>query len=103
MPLPYPHSDLRPAIGRTHSETASARVKAWLWPALLVAASAVGSLVLACVMPFAAVAVVAVGTLPVRSSLLTVAAVWLANQALGYGVLGYPWTADSALWGLAIG
>jgi hypothetical protein len=29
--------------------------------------------------------------------------VWLANQAIGYGVLGYPWTWDSMAWGLAIG
>ena len=28
---------------------------------------------------------------------------WLANQAIGYGFLGYPWTWDSAAWGLAIG
>jgi S1-C subfamily serine protease len=30
-------------------------------------------------------------------------ALWLANQAIGYAVLGYPRTVDSVSWGLAIG
>ena len=30
-------------------------------------------------------------------------ALWLANQIIGYAVLGYPRTANSVMWGLAIG
>jgi hypothetical protein len=33
----------------------------------------------------------------------TIGLVWLANQAIGYGMLGYPWTWNSLAWGLAIG
>ena len=35
--------------------------------------------------------------------MLTVTAIWLVNQAIGFGVLGYPWTVDTILWGFAIG
>jgi hypothetical protein len=75
----------------------------WLWPALLVAASASASFAFTCVTPFAALAVVATATLPLRDALLTVAAIWLTNQAVGYGVLDYPWSMESASWGIAIG
>jgi hypothetical protein len=70
---------------------------------LLVAACASASLVFACATPFAAFAVVAAAIMPLPSALLAIAAVWLANQAIGYGLLGYPWTLDSAAWGLALG
>lgn len=32
-----------------------------------------------------------------------VLAAWVANQAIGYGILGYPHSADSYAWGVAIG
>jgi hypothetical protein len=75
----------------------------WLFPAPLVAASAVGSLAFACVTPFAAFAIASAYALSSRSALLTVGAVWLVNQLVGFAFLGYPWTVDTALWGLAIG
>jgi hypothetical protein len=75
----------------------------WLLPGLLIAISAASSSEFACVTPFAAFAVAAGYALPVRAALLTVAAVWLANQAIGFTVLGYPWTVDTILWGIAIG
>jgi multisubunit Na+/H+ antiporter MnhE subunit len=81
----------------------SADNRPWLVPALLVAASAVGSLAFACVTPFAAFAVAGAYALSPRAAFLTVGAVWLANQVIGFAFLGYPWTVDTALWGLAIG
>jgi hypothetical protein len=75
----------------------------WLWPALLAVAAVGGSLVLTCVVPFAAFAVATASTLRLRSALGTMAIIWLANQAVGFGALGYPWTLNTALWGLAIG
>jgi hypothetical protein len=72
-------------------------------PVLLVAISAVSSWEFACITPFVAFAVAAPYALATRTALLTVAAVWLVNQAIGFGVLGYPWTADTILWGIAIG
>jgi len=81
----------------------SADNRPWLFPALLVAASAVGSLAFACVTPFAAFAVASAFALSPRTALLTIGAVWLANQLVGFAFLSYPWTLDTALWGLAIG
>jgi hypothetical protein len=81
----------------------SADNRPWLFPTLLVAASAAGSLAFACVTPFAAFAVAGAYALSPRAAFLTVAAVWLANQLVGFAFLGYPWMVDTALWGLAIG
>jgi len=75
----------------------------WLFPALLVAASAVSSLAFACVTPFAAFSIVSAYAVSPRTALLTVGAVWLTNQLVGFAFLDYPWTVDTALWGLAIG
>jgi hypothetical protein len=77
--------------------------QSWFLPILLVVISAVGSWKFACITPFVAFAVAAPYALSTPTALLTVAAVWLANQAIGFGVLGYPWTVDTILWGIAIG
>jgi hypothetical protein len=75
----------------------------WLWPTLLVAVTAVASLAFACVTPFAAIALVAARTLRRRAAFLTIAAVWLANQAVGFAALDYPRDAETLAWGVAIG
>ena len=77
--------------------------QSWFLPALLVAISAVGSWEFACITPFVAFAVAAPYALSRRAALLTVTAVWLVNQTIGFGALGYPWTVDTMLWGIAIG
>ncbi|SKA30362.1 hypothetical protein SAMN02745126_04952 [Enhydrobacter aerosaccus] len=73
------------------------------WIVLLAVASAGFSLVFACATPFAAVATIAARTMTRRDAGLVVLATWLANQAIGYGLLDYPRTADSVAWGGAIG
>jgi hypothetical protein len=50
-----------------------------------------------------AAAVIAAMTLTPRGALLCTVVVWLANQAVGFGVLHYPWAAPTFAWGLAIG
>jgi len=70
---------------------------------LLVAGCASASLVFSCATPFAAFAVLAAAALPLRSALAAIVAVWLVNQAIGFGLLGYPHTLNTAAWGLAIG
>ncbi len=70
---------------------------------LLTAACALASFAFACATPFAAFAVVAAATLPMRPALLIVTAAWIVNQAIGFGALGYPLNANTILWGLAIG
>ena len=89
--------------GATARMDYSTHLTTMLWPAILVVAAVVGSLALTCVIPFAAFAVATAGTLRLRSALGTMAVMWLINQAVGFGALGYPWTLNTVLWGLAIG
>jgi len=74
-----------------------------IWIALIVTSGVGLSTFFACATPFAALATVAALKLGRRDMVCVVGLVWLANQAIGYGILGYPWTWDSAAWGLAIG
>ncbi|WP_036262176.1 hypothetical protein [Methylocapsa aurea] len=74
-----------------------------LWIALLVAASVAFTLGFACAAPLAAFAGVAALTMPRQQALLLVGLVWFANQAVGFGVLHYPWTADTLAWGAGLG
>jgi hypothetical protein len=61
------------------------------------------SFVFACATPFAALATLAAISLGKRDAFFAVALTWLANQAIGYGVLIYPQDALSFAWGAAIG
>lgn len=74
----------------------------WLCAAILLAACASASLVFACAAPFAAFAVLATAVLPLRSALLTIVLVWLANQAIGFGILDYPRNLTATAWGLGM-
>jgi hypothetical protein len=82
---------------------ASTARQTWFVPVMLVVVSAVGSWEFACITPFVAFAVAAGYALSAQGAVLTVGAIWLANQAVGFAVLGYPWTVDTILWGFAIG
>jgi hypothetical protein len=77
--------------------------RSWFLPVVLVTISGVSSCEFACITPFVAFAVAAGYTLSAPAALLTVMAIWFVNQAIGFAVLGYPWTADTVLWGIAIG
>lgn len=74
-----------------------------VWPAALALTTLIGSLAVACMMPFVGVAVVAAATIPRSRALLTVGTLWLANQLIGFTLLGYPTTGYSLAWGVAIG
>jgi len=74
-----------------------------VWIALLVVGSAAFSLGFACATPFAAFAAIAALTIPRRDALLLIGLVWFANQAVGFGVLHYPWTTDCLAWGVGLG
>lgn len=74
-----------------------------LWISLIVISGTGLSTFFACATPFAALATLAALKLRPRDMAAVMGLVWLANQAIGYGVLGYPWTWDSAAWGIAIG
>lgn len=70
---------------------------------LLTAACVLASLAFACAAPFAAFAALAGAMLPLSAALPVVIAVWIVNQAIGFGLLGYPMEMNTLLWGLAIG
>lgn len=74
-----------------------------LWIALIAALSVGGSYVFACAAPLAAIGALAAARMDRASGLALVIVAWLANQAVGYGLLNYPQTASSFAWGGAIG
>jgi len=74
-----------------------------MWAGILATASVGGSLLLACMFPFAAIATLLAATLPMRKAILWMGAAWLGNQLVGYLILGYPQTANSFSHGGAIG
>ena len=74
-----------------------------LWLALLVAGSAALTAVYTCITPFAAFAVLGALTLSGGRAVLLTVALWLANQAVGFFILSYPWTGKTLAWGVAIG
>lgn len=69
-----------------------------LWLTVLVAASVAFSLGLACAVPFAAFGAATALTLNRRDALLLTGALWLANQAVGFAFLGYPWDVNALSW-----
>ncbi|MGO7975048.1 hypothetical protein GR223_24735 [Rhizobium leguminosarum] len=73
------------------------------WVVVISGASVALSLFFACITPFVALATVSAVILPRRMAVTAVLLAWLANQMVGYLVLGYPQTWDSYAWGLAIG
>ena len=74
-----------------------------IWIALVTGSSILFSLALACATPFAAIATIAGTRMDRRAGMLLIGAAWLANQAVGYLILGYPQTWDSFAWGGVMG
>jgi hypothetical protein len=88
--------------GSRREEPKSGGWRRRIWLALLVVASAGFSYVFACATPFPALAALAAITLSRRDALSVVGAVWLVDQLVGYVVLDYPRTLNSAAWGVAL-
>jgi hypothetical protein len=86
-----------------HSHLAPDQAGRAVWITLIVACGTCLSPLFACVTPFAALSALAGLKLGRRDAFIVIGVVWLANQAIGYGFLGYPRTWDSVAWGLAIG
>ncbi|WP_072373040.1 hypothetical protein [Hyphomicrobium sp. NDB2Meth4] len=74
-----------------------------LWIGLLTAATLMMTGVFACAVPFAALAALAAFDTERNDGLLLIGAVWLANQAYGFLVLGYPHEAQAYAWGVTMG
>jgi len=73
-----------------------------IWMALLTLASVVMSGVYACATPFAALGALAALDSNRRDGLALIAIIWLANQIVGFGFLGYPHELQAYGWGAAI-
>ncbi len=71
-------------------------------PGMLAATTLSGTVVLACMMPFAAIATIAALFLPGRRGLAAIGLCWLGNQALGFGLMGFPWDAGTFAAGLSL-
>ena len=74
-----------------------------MWLGLMVLISAALTIAFTCITPFAAFAVIAALTVPRRDTVMLAVALWLTNQAVGFGLLHYPWTASTLAWGVALG
>ncbi|MFY9656204.1 MAG: hypothetical protein WAK01_06415 [Methylocystis sp.] len=57
----------------------------------------------ACAVPLAAFAAISAISFDRRSALLATGAVWLANQAVGFGFMHYPLDGETLAWGGALG
>ena len=69
-----------------------------LWSAILGLTAIVGSYGFACVFPFAAIAALAAITLDTKRAAMLVAAVWAANQIVGFTLMNYPLDAQAFAW-----
>jgi hypothetical protein len=74
-----------------------------VWLGLLIFVSGALTATYSCITPFAAFAAIAAATLSRRGGVVVIVALWLVNQAVGFGMLHYPWTASTVAWGIAIG
>jgi hypothetical protein len=57
----------------------------------------------ACVVPLAAFAAISAISFDRRNALVATGAVWLANQAVGFGFMHYPIDGETLAWGAALG
>lgn len=73
------------------------------WAGTLIVASIAFSLGFACAVPLAAFAAFAALTMSRTEALLLVFAVFLANQCVGFGLLHYPHTTETYIWGVVLG
>jgi hypothetical protein len=75
----------------------------FIWLAILTLAGVGGSLVISCIAPFVALAVALAGTVRLTLALRAMIVIWLANQLIGFSLFNFPRTANTILWGFAIG
>ena len=85
-----------PSMSRTQRESD-------IWVGVLAVSTLVGTLAASCLMPFVALAVTAAATLPIRKAVRAVVVIWLANQVLGFTLLGFPLTPPTFASGVVLG
>ena len=77
--------------------------KRFAWGGMLTVITVASPLAVACGTPFAALATLAALFLPRRDAFVLIAVNWLANQAIGFGLLHYPLNWDCYRGGINIG
>jgi hypothetical protein len=92
------HSSVRPLL-RPDEDL----LRTTTWVTIVTASTIAFSFAFACATPLAAVAAHAGSRMSRKDGAALIIAVWLANQLIGYLVLGYPRTWDSYAWGATIG
>jgi hypothetical protein len=70
------------------------------WQTAVALAGGVMTLTLACIAPFPAMAMLASRTMGRRGALVTLLGAVIANQVVGFAILGYPQTLPTFVWGL---
>jgi hypothetical protein len=74
-----------------------------VWGTTLTVATVVASWALACATPFAGLAALAALFLPRRDAFVLIVVTWIANQAMGFGLLDYPLDWSTLRGGLNLG
>lgn len=74
-----------------------------IWAGLLIAATIILSGGFACAVPFAALAALAAFSADRKGGIVLIAAIWVANQAIGFAFLSYPLDFQTIGWGLMLG
>lgn len=88
---------------RISAHQAPAAAERTAWGVTLVAASIICSCGFACAAPLAAFAAATALTRNRREAVALLLVVFLANQAIGFAALHYPWEATTVGWGIALG
>ena len=77
--------------------------KRFVWGGILTVLTVASTLAVACGTPFAALATLAALFLPRRDAFVLITVNWLANQAIGFGLLHYPLNWDCYRGGINLG
>jgi len=77
--------------------------KRFAWGGILTVLTVASTLAVACGTPFAALATLAALFLPRRDAFALIAVNWVANQAIGFGLLHYPLNWDCYRGGIDLG
>jgi hypothetical protein len=77
--------------------------KRFAWGGILTVLTVASTLAVACGTPFAALATLAALFLPRRDAFVLIAVNWVANQAIGFGLLHYPLNWDCYRGGINLG
>ena len=77
--------------------------KRFAWGSILTVLTVASTLAVACGTPFAALAALAALFLPRKDAVALIAVNWLANQAIGFGLLHYPLNWDCYRGGIDLG